>query len=58
MKKKITMEQLKKVNPYQYSRILIALNRNKVKAETEPTAKLPKFRLEALNKIVELINLN
>lgn len=53
MKKRITLTELKKINPYQYSRVLIALNRNRV--QTSKNTK-PKFKTTALNEIVKLIN--
>jgi len=59
MKKRITLSELKKINSYQYGKVISALNRNRVKTkQKQTTAKLPTFRTEALNKIVQLINLN
>ena len=54
MKKRITLTELKKINPHQYSRVLIALNRNRV--STPQKKQVPKFKTTALNKIVKLIN--
>ena len=53
MKRKITLTDLKRINPYQYSRLIIALNRNRVK--TSENTK-PKFKTTALNEIVKLIS--
>jgi len=59
MKKRITLSELKKINSYQYGKVISALNRNRVKTkQKQTTAKLPTFRTEALNKIVQLINWN
>ena len=60
MKKRIiTLLELQKSNPYQYGKVISALNRNRVKAkQKQKTAKLPTFRTESLNKIVQLINWN
>jgi len=59
MRKTITLSELQKINPYQYGKVISALNRNRVKPKIKkypPSA--PTFRTEALNKIVKLINLN
>ena len=53
MKRKITLTDLKKQNPYQYGKLLLALNRNRVK--TSENTK-PKFKTSALNEIVKLIS--
>ena len=53
MKQKITLTELKQINPYKYSRLMIALNRNRV--QTSKNTK-PKFKSTALNEIVKLIN--
>ena len=59
MRKTITLSELQKINPFQYGKVISALNRNRVKAKMkQKTAKLPTFRTEALNKIVKLINWN
>ncbi len=59
MKKTITLSELQKSNPYQYGKVISALNRNRVKTkQKQTTAKLPTFRTESLNKIVQLINWN
>ena len=59
MKKTITLTELQKINPFQAGKVISALNRNRVKAkQKQKTAKLPTFRTEALNKIVQLINWN
>jgi len=59
MKKRITLSELQKLNPYQYGKVISALNRNRVKTkQKQQTAKLPTFRTETLNKIVKLINWN
>jgi hypothetical protein len=58
MKTRITLSELQKLNPYKYGKVLTALNRNRVKPKKKPTAKIPTFRTESLNKIVNLINLN
>ena len=59
MRKTITLSELQKINPFQYGKVISALNRNRVKAkQKQKTAILPTFRTEALNKIVKLINWN
>jgi hypothetical protein len=59
MRKTITLSELQKSNPYQYGKVISALNRNRVKTkQKQTTAKLPTFRTESLNKIVQLINWN
>jgi hypothetical protein len=59
MKQKITLSELQKSNPYKYGKVISALNRNRVKTKQKQTkAKIPTFKTESLNKIVNLINLN
>jgi hypothetical protein len=59
MRKTITLSELQKINPFQYGKVISALNRNRVKAkQKQKTAKIPTFRTETLNKIVQLINWN
>ena len=59
MRKTITLSELQKINPFQYGKVISALNRNRVKAkQKQKTAILPTFRTETLNKIVQLINWN
>ncbi len=53
MKKRITLIELKQQNPLGYKKLLLALNRNRVKT-SEKTK--PKFKKSALNEIVKLIN--
>lgn len=53
MKRKITLTELKKESPYQYGKLLLALNRNRV--QTSKNTK-PKFKTTALNEIVKLIS--
>ena len=45
MKKRITLTELKRINPYQYSRLMIALNRNRVQ-----TSKKRKTTFSTLKK--------
>jgi len=54
MKKRMTLIELKQQNPYQYGKLLLALNRNRI--STPPKKQVPKFKTTALNKIVKLIN--
>jgi hypothetical protein len=35
-KRIITLSELKQINPYQYGKIITALNRNRVKPKNEP----------------------
>ena len=46
MKKRITLTELKKINPYQYSRVLIALNRNRVQTSKKRKANLEKHEIK------------
>lgn len=64
MKTRITLSELKKLNPFLAGRIITALNRNRPKQSTLSTArtttakktKVPTFKSEVLNKIINLIN--
>ena len=49
----MTLIELKQQNPYQYGKLLLALNRNRV--QTSKNTK-PKFKSTALNEIVKLIS--
>jgi len=64
MKTRITLSELKKLNPFLAGRIITALNRNRVKASTFSTSrtttdkktKVPTFKSQILNNIINLIN--
>ena len=64
MKRRITLSELKAINPYKYTKLIIALNRNRLKQSTLSTVrtttdkktKVPTFKSEILNKIINLIN--
>jgi hypothetical protein len=46
MKKRITLTELKKINPHQYSRVLIALNRNRVQTSKKRKTNLEKHEIK------------
>ena len=46
MKKRITLIELKQQNPYKYSRLMIALNRNRVQTSKKMKANLEKHEIK------------
>jgi hypothetical protein len=46
MKKRITLTELKKINPYKYSRLMIALNRNRVQTSKKRKTNLEKHEIK------------
>lgn len=42
----MTLIELKKINPYQYSRLIIALNRNRVQTSKKRKANLEKHEIK------------
>jgi hypothetical protein len=55
MKKKkiITMSELKQINPYQYTRVLLALQRNQVKPKESKKAKPNNFKSDFTKDSIE-----
>jgi hypothetical protein len=41
MKTRITLSELKKINPYQFSRVFFALNKNRVQSKSNRTPITP-----------------
>ena len=50
MKTQITLSELKQINPYQYGKIIIALNRNRVKTKE---AKNTKIKIDFSKELLE-----
>jgi hypothetical protein len=46
MKRKITLTELKKQNPYQYGKLLLALNRNRVQTSKKRKTNLEKHEIK------------
>ena len=46
MKRKITLTELNRINPYQYSRLIIALNRNRVQTSKKRKTNLEKHEIK------------
>ena len=46
MKRKITLTELKKENPYQYGKLLLALNRNRVQTSKKRKTNLEKHEIK------------
>ena len=46
MKKRITLTDLKQINPYKYSRLMIALNRNRVQTSKKKKTNLEKHEIK------------
>lgn len=46
MKTRITLNELKKINPYQFTRVFLALNKNRVQSKKKSTPITPPNKRE------------
>lgn len=46
MKKRMTLIELRKQNPYQYGKLLLALNRNRVQTSKKRKTNLEKYEIK------------